>query len=133
MLTLCVTNATLGIISDLLAQSTTYVNHQRAHTSSAKQSDQVFPSQLQQDQAKLISTPFDPWRMMRFAMYGFCIAPVVGKWFQFLDRRFPLPAASVTGNAAAKAAVATLRRVVSGVRVNNVQLLPGLLVKSPTH
>ncbi|RKP27319.1 hypothetical protein SYNPS1DRAFT_4320, partial [Syncephalis pseudoplumigaleata] len=38
--------------------------------------------------------PHDLGRTVRFATYGFAIAPVIHHWYALLDRRFPLPAAS---------------------------------------
>ncbi|RUS13570.1 hypothetical protein BC937DRAFT_95111 [Endogone sp. FLAS-F59071] len=119
MLTLCITNASLGIVSDLLAQSITYVDYKRSvksHPSSSPDLEGMLPERLQErNELKPRPPQFDPWRTARFAVYGFCIAPVVGKWFQFLDRRFPLPAAAVAGKVVASpksAIVATIRRVV---------------------
>lgn len=120
MLTLCITNASLGIVSDLLAQSITYVDYKmsvESRHSSTPDLEGILPERLQEnDELKPRPPLFDPWRTARFAVYGFCIAPVVGKWFQFLDRRFPLPA--VAGKVAASpksAIVATLRRVVCSI------------------
>jgi len=105
----------LGIISDILAQSIAYVDYQKSVGSrppSSPDLEGILPERLQENNE--LKPQFDPLRTARFAVYGFCIAPVVGKWFQFLDRRFPLPAAAVAGKVAASpksAIVATLRRV----------------------
>lgn len=43
--------------------------------------------------------PFDFERLTRFMAYGFIMAPVQFKWFQFLSHAFPITKASGTGPA----------------------------------
>ncbi len=33
---------------------------------------------------------FDVVRLLRFSLYSFCIAPLLGTWYTFLERKFPL-------------------------------------------
>ncbi|OZJ06834.1 hypothetical protein BZG36_00067 [Bifiguratus adelaidae] len=104
--TLCVTNALLGIVSDITAQTMTYVNYQRSHRIPPEQRslNERLPERLHDS-----SDPpphFDPWRTLRFATYGFLIAPPVGRWFAFLEKRFPLRPGS-----GGSATLATVKRV----------------------
>lgn len=44
---------------------------------------------------------YDPVRTLRFAAFGTAMGPVIGKWLQFLDYKFPLsPVAGAIGNQA---------------------------------
>ncbi|KAL1914475.1 uncharacterized protein VTP21DRAFT_8858 [Calcarisporiella thermophila] len=79
LLTLAFTNAVLGALSDILAQyfgGSTPLPPTIAATSFSVTS--------------MIWLP-DMWRLFRFVLYNFMIAPLIGKWFVFLDRQFPLP------------------------------------------
>jgi protein Mpv17 len=65
-ITLAFTNAGLAITSDSLAQSISLL---RSKNESSQQ--------------------FDVSRLGRFTIYGFSIAPLVNKWFTFLDKKYP--------------------------------------------
>ncbi|RIA87909.1 putative integral membrane protein, Mpv17/PMP22 family [Glomus cerebriforme] len=67
-ITLAFTNAGLAIASDTLAQSITLFRS-RNESSNSQQ--------------------FDLARLGRFTTYGFSIAPLIHKWFSFLDRKYP--------------------------------------------
>ncbi|CAK7203992.1 hypothetical protein SEUCBS139899_006743 [Sporothrix eucalyptigena] len=48
--------------------------------------------------SKMLPPPFDFERLTRFMAYGFGMAPIQFKWFQFLSRTFPIiPGASAVG------------------------------------
>ncbi len=40
--------------------------------------------------AETLPPPFDLPRLSRFMAYGFCMAPLQFKWFQFLSKAFPI-------------------------------------------
>src|ERR1051325_5106405 len=69
LLTLAFTNAGLAATSDTLAQSISI--------SKQRKSEQTYPLQ------------FDNSRLGRFVVYGFSIAPIVHRWFTFLDKKYP--------------------------------------------
>ncbi|KAI8968243.1 hypothetical protein BDF20DRAFT_895190 [Mycotypha africana] len=99
ILTLCVANGILGAISDSLAQSITLYNshHKRQQLF---EEDRYLPDQLKKH--KDLWTASDQWdfkRTFRFAAYNFCVAPLGGKWYMFLDKFFPMP---VVATAASK-------------------------------
>ncbi|KAL1915806.1 uncharacterized protein VTP21DRAFT_6194 [Calcarisporiella thermophila] len=75
LLTIAVTNSALAACSDIIAQRCVQDDRDRG---------------------------YDVARTGRFALFGFGIAPILGKWYEFLEKRFPL------GKAVAGA---TLRRV----------------------
>lgn len=47
----------------------------------------------------ILPPPFDFERLTRFMAYGFLMAPVQFKWFQFLSRAFPITKTSSLGPA----------------------------------
>lgn len=69
-ITLAFTNAGLAITSDSLAQSISLLRSKN-------------------DSSNLSSQQFDFSRLGRFTIYGFSIAPLVNKWFTFLDKKYP--------------------------------------------
>ncbi|KAI8136738.1 hypothetical protein BJV82DRAFT_526591 [Fennellomyces sp. T-0311] len=97
--TLCITNGILGALSDGLAQAITY------HDTHARQ----LPEQLQQHKEQWPEQPaYDPKRTLRFALYNFCVAPLVGGWYMVLDRYFPMPAVGKPGRD-----ITTLKRMIT--------------------
>src|SRR6266536_238362 len=72
--TLAFTSAGLAVTSDTLAQSISL------HRSQNESSNLKQPFSSQQ---------FDFARLGRFTIYGFSIAPLVNKWFTFLDKQYP--------------------------------------------
>lgn len=86
--TLCITNGILGAISDGLAQTISYYEHQRKY--SHRIEDRYLPENLKAHEDQWPEPPrLDGLRMARFALYNFCVAPIVGRWYIFLDRQFP--------------------------------------------
>ncbi|KAL9544241.1 hypothetical protein MBANPS3_007728 [Mucor bainieri] len=73
ILTLCVANGILGAVSDTLAQSISLYNKYNKQLE-----DKYLPDS----------------RTLRFAAYNFCVAPLGGKWYMFLDKFFPMPVAT---------------------------------------
>lgn len=71
MRTLSITNGILSSISDLVAQG--------IEGSTAKSTGKS-------------DWRYDPVRTLRFAAFGTAMGPVIGKWLQFLDYKFPLSA-----------------------------------------
>ncbi|KAI8339366.1 hypothetical protein BC941DRAFT_349418 [Chlamydoabsidia padenii] len=92
ILTLCCTNGILGMIGDGVAQGIKYREGVQHHHSTLHNQ---LPSSLQPDD---IPPPppfqFDISRNARFALYNFSVAPMVGTWYMFLDRFFPVPVAN---------------------------------------
>ncbi|OBZ86526.1 Protein sym1 [Choanephora cucurbitarum] len=90
ILTLCVTNGILGIISDSLAQSISLYNKLNQ-----KMEDRLLPDKIKEHHDMWsISDHWDLTRTLRFAAYNFCVAPLGGKWYMFLDKFFPMPLAT---------------------------------------
>lgn len=103
ILTLCITNGILGAISDQLAQTITYIDYHRNIDKMHREHphseilDNRLPDQLRRHEDLWPPPPsFDPFRTVRFALYNFCVAPIVGKWYMVLDRFFPMPAAAAS-------------------------------------
>ncbi|GBB83762.1 hypothetical protein RclHR1_10430005 [Rhizophagus clarus] len=69
-ITLAFTNAGLALTSDSLAQSISLLRSKN-------------------ESSNLSSQQFDFSRLGRFTIYGFSIAPLVNKWFTFLDKKYP--------------------------------------------
>lgn len=116
MLTLCVTNACLGAISDGLAQTIGFYdyhrNHPKGHPYSAAL-EGTLPEHVREHESLWAPPPrFDPWRTVRFALYNFSVAPIVGKWYILLDRFFPMPKTLVTTAAKRLADKITIKRMV---------------------
>ena len=99
-----VTNATLGGIADTVAQTITSVR-QRAlrkpggvsarHDPLATEIHELdeknpFTTRELVPESQALPPPFDFERLTRFMAYGFAMAPIQFKWFQFLERSFPI-------------------------------------------
>jgi protein Mpv17 len=104
VLTMMVTNAVLGGIADTVAQTITSIR-QRASRKPGGASPRDDPIALEIHEldrknplsdrdvipdSRLLPPPFDFERLTRFMAYGFCMAPIQFKWFQFLSRSFPI-------------------------------------------
>ncbi|KAI9784541.1 MAG: hypothetical protein M1816_000807 [Peltula sp. TS41687] len=107
VLTMMVTNAVLGGIADTVAQSLTAIR-QRAlrkpggvgkndflaiEIHELDEKNPLSPTELIPP-SKRLPPPFDFERLTRFMSYGFMMAPVQFKWFQFLSRAFPITKAA---------------------------------------
>jgi hypothetical protein len=92
--TLMVTNGCLAVVSDITAQTITYVNWEKSIKHEATDLDERLPKRLREHEELKPRPPprFDPYRTLRFALYNVAIAPIVGRWFIFLESRFPMPA-----------------------------------------
>lgn len=98
-----VTNAILGGIADTVAQTITAVRQRAVRKPGGIKSDDTIaieiheldsknplsPRELIPD-SKDLPPPFDFERLARFMGYGFGMAPIQLKWFQFLSRAFPI-------------------------------------------
>lgn len=95
--TLCITNGCLAIVSDITAQTITFVNWKKSVNHKARNLDELLPKKLQEHENLKPRPPpiFDPYRTLRFALYNVAIAPIVGRWFIFLESRFPMPAVAL--------------------------------------
>ncbi|ORZ02679.1 hypothetical protein BCR43DRAFT_481978 [Syncephalastrum racemosum] len=115
MLTLCVTNACLGAISDGLAQAIGFYDYHRNHPKDHPYSaalEGTLPEHVRQHESLWAPPPrFDPWRTVRFALYNFSVAPIVGKWYILLDRFFPMPKTIVSSAAKRLADKITIKRM----------------------
>ncbi|KAI8369257.1 uncharacterized protein BYT42DRAFT_607716 [Radiomyces spectabilis] len=104
ILTLCVTNGILGVFSDGLAQTITY--YEAKSEQGRNKLDKHLPDKLKEHEDLWPPTPkYDITRTLRFAAYNFCVAPLAGKWYMFLDKFFPMPVASTVASKAAQIAV----------------------------
>jgi protein Mpv17 len=114
--TLCVTNGCLAVVSDVTAQTITYVNWKRSVENKATNLDERLPPRLQEHEDLKPRPPrmFDPYRTLRFALYNMAVAPIVGRWFMFLEARFPMPAvAQATKSLIKPSDMVTLKRMVT--------------------
>lgn len=115
ILTLCVANGILGAVSDTLAQSISLYNKYNKQLE-----DKLLPNSVRkhEDMWKLTKT-WDFQRTFRFAAYNFCVAPLGGKWYMFLDKFFPMPVATgvvskaVQSQITKKANVMAIKRMVT--------------------
>ncbi|CAO3698681.1 hypothetical protein G6F56_007378 [Rhizopus delemar] len=107
ILTLCVTNGLLGAISDTLAQSISYYE-------ASKIEPYIVPEKLRAHEDLWPPSPrWDFARTFRFAAYNFCVAPIGGKWYIFLDRFFPMPKSVATAALARQANKMVIKRMVT--------------------
>ncbi|KAI7868621.1 hypothetical protein BDF14DRAFT_1880873 [Spinellus fusiger] len=128
ILTLCVTNGILGAISDTLAQSITHYDYhvnkkkeQRVAISENHthrlQLDERLPEKLQVEETACPPPQWEFQRTLRFAAYNFTVAPILGKWFMFLDKFIPMPVAT---GALSKVAQSALNRQKDGVAIRRM-------------
>jgi len=112
ILTMMVTNAVLGGIADTTAQSITAIRLAAVRKPGGVTKDDTLAISLheldrknpmhEQDLIKdspNLPPPFDFERLTRFMAYGFAMAPLQFKWFQFLSRQFPMTKSSGLGPA----------------------------------
>ncbi|RDW75028.1 hypothetical protein BP6252_06170 [Coleophoma cylindrospora] len=104
------TNAILGAVADTVAQSITSIRLRALRKPGGiKDSDTIAIQLHEMDRknplsetelipdSKILPPPFDFERTTRFMAYGFMMAPVQLKWFQFLTRAFPITKMSAFG------------------------------------
>jgi len=116
VLTMMVTNAILGGIADTVAQSITAIRQRAVRKSDGVKANDTLSIEIHEldtknllqsqeliPDSKNLPPPFDFERLARFMGYGFMMAPLQLKWFQFLSRAFPITKSS--------ALVPTLKRV----------------------
>ncbi|KAM3071407.1 hypothetical protein ACMFMF_007879 [Clarireedia jacksonii] len=102
ILTMMITNSILGGIADTTAQSITAIRTAAVRKSGGVRKDDTLAIEIheldkkdpfhEQDlipDSKALPPPFDFERLTRFMAYGFGMAPIQFKWFQFLSRIFP--------------------------------------------
>lgn len=102
ILTMMCTNAILGGIADTTAQTITSIRQRALRKNGGLQASDYSAIEIHElDKANPLNEnelipdsstlppPFDVERLARFAGYGFLMAPVQLKWFQFLTRAFP--------------------------------------------
>jgi protein Mpv17 len=107
VLTMMVTNAVLGGIADTVAQTITAVRQRAVRKPGGVRDDDTFAIEIHEldkqnplssreliPDSKALPPPFDFERLARFMGYGFMMAPVQLKWFQFLQKSFPITKAS---------------------------------------
>ena len=103
VVTMMCTNAVLGGIADTVAQSITAIRQRAVRQPGGVRSDDTLAIEIHELDSKnplsdqelipnseLLPPPFDFERLARFMGYGFMMAPIQLKWFQFLSRAFPL-------------------------------------------
>jgi len=111
VMTMMVTNAILGGIADTVAQTiTSYTLRANQKVNGISKRDDVSIEITDLDRkasyyekdflpGQQAPPPFDFERLTRFMAYGFCMAPIQFKWFQFLGRVFPISKTSAFGPA----------------------------------
>jgi hypothetical protein len=112
VLTTMVTNAVLGGIADTVAQTITSIRQRAVRKPGGIKEDDTFAIEIHElhkknllqnreliPNSKSLPPPFDFERLARFMGYGFIMAPIQLKWFQFLSRVFPVTKASALGPA----------------------------------
>jgi len=112
VLTMMITNAVLGGIADTVAQSITDIRLAALRKPGGITPDDTMAIEIheldrknplhEQDlisDSKFLPPPFDFERLTRFMAYGFVMAPVQFKWFQFLSKSFPITKSSGLGPA----------------------------------
>lgn len=117
VITMMVTNATLGGIADTVAQTITAVRQRAVRKPGGVKGDDTIAIEIHEldtknplqsreliPDSKALPPPFDFERLARFMGYGFIMAPVQLKWFQFLSRSFPITKASGFGPAVKRVA-----------------------------
>jgi len=103
VLTMMLTNAVLGGIADTVAQSITAIRLRAVRKPGGVQNDDTLAIEIHEldknnplqaeeliPDSNTLPPPFDFERLARFMGYGFLMAPVQFKWFQFLSRAFPI-------------------------------------------
>jgi len=103
VLTMMITNAVLGGIADTVAQSITAIRQSALRKPGGVNKDNTMAIEIheldrkntlnEQDlipESRFLPPPFDFERLTRFMAYGFMMAPIQFKWFQFLSRAFPI-------------------------------------------
>lgn len=108
VLTMMVTNSILNGIADTVAQTVTAVRRRSVLDSTASNKPDKLAIELDEKlphygdelipthSTHLLPPPFDFERLIRFASWGFVIAPFQFKWLKFLSRVFPLTSTSAT-------------------------------------
>ncbi|EKD15807.1 Mpv17/PMP22 family protein [Drepanopeziza brunnea f. sp. 'multigermtubi' MB_m1] len=112
VLTMMITNALLGGIADTVAQSITAIRQAAIRKPGGITKDDTLAIEIHDldrkgtlndhdliPASKILPPPFDFERLTRFMAYGFIMAPVQFKWFQFLSRAFPITKTSALGRA----------------------------------
>jgi protein Mpv17 len=107
-----ITNAVLGGITDTVAQSITTIRLAALRKPGGITKDDPMAIEIHEldrknplldrdliPDSKTLPPPFDFERLTRFMAYGFMMAPVQFKWFQFLSRAFPITKSSALGPA----------------------------------
>jgi protein Mpv17 len=107
-----ITNAVLGGIADTVAQSITTIRLAALRKPGGITKDDPMAIEIHEldrknplldrdliPDSKALPPPFDFERLTRFMAYGFMMAPVQFKWFQFLSRAFPITKSSALGPA----------------------------------
>lgn len=98
-----ITNSILGGIADTVAQTLTSIRQRALRKPGGVDKTDLLAIEIHEldeknpmSNAELIPPsrklppPFDFERLTRFMAYGFIMAPVQFKWFQFLSRTFPI-------------------------------------------
>jgi protein Mpv17 len=103
VITMMVTNAILGGVADTVAQSITAIRQRAVRKPGGVKDSDTFAIEIHEldsknplsnqeliPDSKMLPPPFDFERLARFMGYGFMMAPIQFKWFQFLSKAFPL-------------------------------------------
>jgi hypothetical protein len=98
-----ITNGILGGVADTVAQSITAIRQRALRKPGGLRSSDPVAIEIHEldksnpissreliPDSKMLPPPFDFERLARFVGYGFGIASIQFKWFQFLQRAFPI-------------------------------------------
>lgn len=137
VLTMMITNAVLGGIADTVAQSITAIRQSAVRKQGGVRKDDSLAIEIHEldrknpfnerdliPDSKILPPPFDFERLTRFMAYGFVMAPVQFKWFQFLSRAFPITKSSAFGPALKMVAMDQLVFAPVGMRYPDLLLRP---------
>lgn len=105
-----VTNAVLGGVADTVAQSITAIRQRALRKPGGITDDDTLAIEIHEldkqnplnkndliPNSSLLPPPFDFERVTRFMAYGFMMAPLQFKWFQFLSKAFPITKGNALG------------------------------------
>ncbi|KIS69040.1 uncharacterized protein UMAG_03019 [Mycosarcoma maydis] len=103
--TLAVTNGTLGVIADGVAQSLERISQAQSRQQQLEQEGRTDTATSQVSQADV--SGWDWSRSGRFLAFNVGMAPLLAEWNKFLEFKFPLRSSALATGAAAAAAAST--------------------------
>ncbi|KAJ1989814.1 hypothetical protein GGI25_002628 [Coemansia spiralis] len=89
--TISLTNGAMGATGDILAQFLVPETKPTLSNSNTFSTADADTGSNEMSNARQLVATYNPWRTVRFFVYGCMFGPVAYKWYSFLDRRFPFP------------------------------------------